>query len=132
MHRGLGALRDDDRLTGWMFQIARSAIAERGRDRMRHPIVAEPTAEPVAVVDDTEAGATHALSKCLTIFVARVRSPYREAITLVELDGTSRDQRGPAQLRQRLKECCEIAVDARWGRHRLHATPYGVLPFAGI
>ena len=37
MRRGLGALRDDDRLTGWMFRIAGNAIAERGRDHRRSP-----------------------------------------------------------------------------------------------
>jgi RNA polymerase sigma-70 factor (ECF subfamily) len=62
--------------------------------------------------------------------VARLPSPYREAVTLVELEGLtvreaaemagvsvsgmkSRVQRGRAQLRQLFDECCEIALDAR-------------------
>jgi len=62
--------------------------------------------------------------------VARLPSPYREAVTLVELEGItvreaaemvgvsvsgmkSRVQRGRAQLRQLFDECCEIALDAR-------------------
>ena len=57
-------------------------------------------------------------------------SPYREAITLTELEGRtqreaaemlgislsgmkSRVQRGRAKLRAMLEACCEIAVDAR-------------------
>jgi RNA polymerase sigma-70 factor, ECF subfamily len=148
MHRGLGALRDDDRLTGWMFQIARSAIAERGRDRMRHPLAAESTQEPAAVVDDTESGAAHALSNCLMIFVARLPSPYREAITLVELEGAtvraaadmvaisvsgmkSRVQRGRAQLRHMFEECCEIAVDARGGVTDFTPRPTACCPSPG-
>jgi RNA polymerase sigma-70 factor (ECF subfamily) len=62
--------------------------------------------------------------------VARLPSPYREAVTLVELEGLtareaaemvgisvsgmkSRVQRGRAQLREMLDACCEIALDAR-------------------
>jgi hypothetical protein len=62
--------------------------------------------------------------------VARLSSPYREAVTLVELEGLtakaaaalagisvsgmkSRVQRGRAQLRALFEECCDIAVDAR-------------------
>ncbi|HEY0250473.1 MAG TPA: sigma-70 family RNA polymerase sigma factor, partial [Kofleriaceae bacterium] len=85
MHRGLVALREDDRMTAWMFQVARSAIAERGRDQARHP-VAEPATELAATVED-ERDAASSLAQCLVGFVARLPSPYREAITLVELEG---------------------------------------------
>jgi RNA polymerase sigma-70 factor (ECF subfamily) len=57
-------------------------------------------------------------------------SPYREAVTLVELEGLtiseaagmvgislsgmkSRVQRGRAQLRELFERCCEIELDAR-------------------
>ena len=77
-----------------------------------------------------ESHAAAALAGCLSIFVARLASPYREAITLVELQGRpmreaaeashisisgmkSRVQRGRAQLRALLESCCEIALDAR-------------------
>ncbi|HEY5936213.1 MAG TPA: sigma factor-like helix-turn-helix DNA-binding protein, partial [Kofleriaceae bacterium] len=73
---------------------------------------------------------THALAGCLASFVALLPSPYREAVTLVELEGLtareaaamvgistsgmkSRVQRGRAELRRRFEECCRIAVDAR-------------------
>jgi len=132
MHRGLGALRDDDRLAGWMFRIAGNAIAERGRGRRRHPVadaaeLAEAPTEP-----PPDRSAADALARCLTIFVARLPSPYREAITLVELEGLtlkaaaevmgisvsgakSRVQRGRARLRELLEACCDIALDARGG-----------------
>jgi RNA polymerase sigma-70 factor, ECF subfamily len=64
------------------------------------------------------------------MFVAQLASPYREAITLVELEGLtareaaemagisvsgmkSRVQRGREQLRALFDACCEIAIDAR-------------------
>ena len=132
VHRGLGSLRDDDRFAGWMFRIAGNAIAERGRDRIRHPVPASANPVDVAQEPSEDRVAAQALAACLTLFVARLESPYREAITAVELEGQttreaamrvgisvsgmkSRVQRGRAQLRTMLDACCEIAVDARGG-----------------
>ena len=131
MHRGLPSVREDDRFTAWMFQIARNAITDAGRRRARTPApqVGPPETLPAPVTDDDREAAT-ALAGCVSIFVAQLPSPYREAITLVELDGKtakeaaeivgisvsgmkSRVQRGRAQLRGRFERCCEIAIDAR-------------------
>ena len=138
IQRGLPALRDEERFTPWLFQVARSAIADNHRARARHaaPPAAEDHDDPaeslpapdVREADDRDASRT--LSTCISVFVARLPSPYREAVTLVELEGLtareaaemagvsvsgmkSRVQRGRAQLRQLLEECCEIALDAR-------------------
>jgi RNA polymerase sigma-70 factor, ECF subfamily len=131
VQRGLPGLRDEERFTSWLFQIARSAVAEHQRVRARYPLPdasaeSDLAAEPAA--DDREAA--RSLACCISIFVARLPSPYREAVTLVELEGLtvreaaemvgvsvsgmkSRVQRGRAQLRQLFDECCEIALDAR-------------------
>ena len=131
MHRGLPALRENDRFSAWMFQVARNAIADAGRKHARAPIN-EPDLDdlPAApATDDDREAATH-LAGCVSLFVAQLASPYREAITLVELEGRtakeaaemvgisvsgmkSRVQRGRAQLRELFEQCCEIAVDAR-------------------
>jgi RNA polymerase sigma-70 factor (ECF subfamily) len=129
--RGLPGLRDEERFTSWLFQIARSSIAEHRRTRARHPLTDAPDdAEVVAEPNDDDRDAARALACCVSIFVARLPSPYREAITLVELGGLtareaaemvgvsvsgmkSRVQRGRAQLRQLFEACCEIALDAR-------------------
>ena len=129
--RGLPGLRDEERFTSWLFQIARSSIAEHRRMRVRHPLPDAPDdAEIVAESNDDDREAARALACCVSIFVARLPSPYREAITLVELEGLtareaaemvgvsvsgmkSRVQRGRAQLRQLFEACCEIALDAR-------------------
>lgn len=131
MHRGLPALRQDDRFSAWMFQVARNAITDAGRRHVHapledHELDATP-AEPSAN-DDGEAAT--ALAGCVSLFIAQLPSPYREAVTLVELEGKtvkeaaemvgisvsgmkSRVQRGRAQLRELFDRCCEIAVDAR-------------------
>jgi RNA polymerase sigma-70 factor (ECF subfamily) len=128
MQRGLPDLRDEERLAPWLYRVARSAVADNLRARQRHPI-AEPTEEPAIVVDD-EPAQEHLLAACVAVFVARLPSPYREAITLVELEGMtikdaaamvgisisgmkSRVQRGRAQLRAAMNQCCQIALDAR-------------------
>ncbi|HUS31585.1 MAG TPA: sigma-70 family RNA polymerase sigma factor [Kofleriaceae bacterium] len=132
MQRGLGQVREEERFSGWLFQVARTAIAEHGRARARHPL------PKVDVVEDAPAGpstdddrvASRALSGCVAVFVARLATPYREAVTLVELEGLtareaaeivgisvsgmkSRVQRGRQQLREMMEACCEIALDAR-------------------
>lgn len=131
MQRGLGSLRDEERFTSWLFQVARSSVAEHVRGKARHPLAADGDVElpaPPTEVDDREA--SRSLSACVSMFVARLPSPYREAVKLVELEGLtareaaelvgisvsgmkSRVQRGRDQLREMFDKCCEIALDAR-------------------
>jgi RNA polymerase sigma-70 factor (ECF subfamily) len=131
VQRGLPGLRDEERFTSWLFQIARSSIGEHRRTRARHPLADAPDdTEIVAEPNEDDREAARALACCISIFVAQLPSPYREAITLVELEGLtareaaemvgvsvsgmkSRVQRGRAQLRALFEACCEIALDAR-------------------
>lgn len=130
MQRGLAGLRDDTRLTPWLYQIARTAIADHLRARQRHPVAGgappELGVEPALPERDPE----QLLAACVAVFVGRLASPYREAVTLVELEGLtikdaaamvgisvsgmkSRVQRGRAQLRELMEACCRIALDVR-------------------
>jgi len=131
MQRGLASLRDEERFTSWLFQIARSAVAEHARSRARHPLTSEPAPEQARPSDADDREASRSLAACVSLFVALLPSPYREAVTLVELEGLtareaaemlggisvsgmkSRVQRGRAQLREMFDACCEIALDAR-------------------
>jgi RNA polymerase sigma-70 factor, ECF subfamily len=138
MHRGLPGLRDDDRLSAWMYRIARTAIVDHLRARQRHPL-APPDDQAAAAAGPPDAASLPAeddravaceVAQSLAAFVARLPSPYREAITLAELEERtqrqaaemmgvslsgmkSRVQRGRARLRAMLEACCELAVDAR-------------------
>jgi RNA polymerase sigma-70 factor, ECF subfamily len=131
LQRGLPGLRDEERFTSWLFQIARNSIVEHHRSRARHPLPQAPVEDdrPAEPTDD-DREASRSLSACVALFVARLPSPYREAVTLVELESQtvreaaelvgvsvsamkSRVQRGRAQLRRMFDECCEIALDAR-------------------
>ena len=109
-----------------------SAVKESTRARARAPVV--PTADISEVrventLDDADALQTD-LGDCVALFVARLPSPYREAITLTELEGLtqkdaaemlgisvsgmkSRVQRGREKIRDMFDECCRISVDCR-------------------
>jgi RNA polymerase sigma-70 factor (ECF subfamily) len=130
MHRGLPNLRDDERFSSWMFQVARNAIADAGRKHKGDLIEGDALDEHPAPAPDDDRDAATALAACVSLFVAALPSPYREAVTLVELEGKtakeaaemvgisvsgvkSRVQRGRAQLRELFETCCEIAVDSR-------------------
>lgn len=132
MQRSLGDIRDEDRFGPWLYQVARSAIGDHRRMRARHPLAqGEPPEEAADAPDsDGDGAAESALALAVTPFIAMLPEPYRDALTLTELEGKtqreaadaagislsgmkSRVQRGREQLRRMLEECCEIALDAR-------------------
>ncbi|MDP3274798.1 MAG: sigma-70 family RNA polymerase sigma factor [Deltaproteobacteria bacterium] len=134
IHRGVSSLRDDQRFGPWVYQVARNAITDHHRALGRHPLVdAHPRQEPAdepADEPDEDSVAEQQLAPYIAAFVAMMPSPYREALTLTELQGLSqreaaamaqislsgmksRVQRGRQQLREALEACCRIALDAR-------------------
>jgi RNA polymerase sigma-70 factor (ECF subfamily) len=130
MHRSLAHLRDEERFGPWVYQVARSAIAEHRRARARHPLPAGDPVQPEPPPEDDDRAVEQELATYVAPFVARLPSPYREALTLTELEGLtqkeaadmlgvslsgmkSRVQRGRERLRALLEDCCEIALDAR-------------------
>lgn len=131
VQRGIAQLRDEDRVGPWVYAVTRSAIAEHHRARARHPLPKddhEPEEAPSAVDDDREA--ERSLVQAVIPFISLLPTPYREALTLTEIQGLtqreaaemlglsisgmkSRVQRGRAELRRLLELCCEIALDPR-------------------
>jgi RNA polymerase sigma-70 factor (ECF subfamily) len=132
VHRGLASLEDGERFGAWVYRIAGSAISDNARRRARHPLaqgtpIEEPR-EPTAT--DADDNLEEELAVCVALFVARLPSPYREAVTLTELQGLtqkdaaamlgvslsgmkSRVQRGRERIRGMFEACCEISVDCR-------------------
>jgi RNA polymerase sigma-70 factor, ECF subfamily len=131
MQRGLVGLRDDERFGPWVYRVARNAIVDHLRVSRKHPVVdADGNEEQTPPTDEDDGKVEAMVAGYLAPFVATLASPYREAITLVELEGLthkqaaemlgislsgmkSRVQRGRAQLRKALDACCSIALDAR-------------------
>ena len=132
MQRGLAGLRDEERFGPWVYQVARSAIADHLRAAAKHRVVdddGEREDEPVEGEDDDRV-VERELAGYIAPFVAMLPSPYREALTLTELEGLtqketaemlgisvsgmkSRVQRGRMRLRKALEDCCHIALDVR-------------------
>jgi RNA polymerase sigma-70 factor (ECF subfamily) len=131
LHRGLASLDEDERFGGWVYRIARNAVIDRARKNARQPTREwredlEPDVVLDAAVDDLQSD----LGECVALFVSRLPSPYREAVTLTELEGLtqkqaadmlgislsglkSRVRRGRNKIRHMFDECCQISVDGR-------------------
>ena len=131
IQRGLGDLREGDKLVAWGYQIARNVIVDHARRAAvrKHEAIEllRSVAAPQEVEDDSGAGE---LALILGRFIAMLPDPYREALELTELEGMtqadaakrvglslpgmkSRVQRARARLRELLEGCCEIQLDTR-------------------
>src|SRR5215211_1136583 len=137
IHRHAGSLQRRERLVSWLFQITRNAIADFYRAPVRRrellagaPHDLDPRSEhAVSWVDERDAGAARELATCLGPMVAQLPPLYRDAVTLIDLEGLSqkeaairaglslsgmksRVQRGRHALAQLLRNCCQIETDA--------------------
>jgi RNA polymerase sigma-70 factor (ECF subfamily) len=128
MQRHVHELRDSDRLGPWLYRITRNAITDRFRAEARSAGLPERDAHSVDPDDDAEL--TTELARCVAPLVARLPSPYREAVTMVDLEDLtfkdaaaaiglsvpgmkSRVQRGRSKLRELFEECCRLELDVR-------------------
>ena len=142
MQRGLPALRESERFGPWVYQVARSAIAEHQRAAQRHPLATTDTTEEMVADDEQQPEMDLGY---IAYFIAALPSPYREALTLTELEGLtqqeaadmagvslsgmkSRVQRGREQLRRALEDCCHFALDVRGRVVACEPRPDGKLP----
>lgn len=125
----LGTLEDAAKLRGWLYGITRNAIADHYR--ARRP--AEPLPEDLrAEAPEETERAEQELARCLQPLVGALPPPYREALTLAELEGLSqreiarreglsfsgaksRVQRARRMVRDALLACCRVELDRRGG-----------------
>jgi RNA polymerase sigma-70 factor (ECF subfamily) len=136
VHRHLDTLDDQERLTAWVFRIARNVIKDHYKvsGRRREVLDAEPDEVPSGStadewVDDQDAVLAE-LAVCLRPLLLELPGDYRRALELTDLGGLSqaeaaelehvslsgmksRVQRGRRQLGVVLRQCCTPTLDSR-------------------
>lgn len=138
VHRHLDHLQDPDGLLSWIFQITRHVIIDHYRSlekRRESPVGFAVDMQETALSEGPESMPTDVrteLSDCLRPMLERLPLKYREAVSLVELEGLtnqeaasrlgisipgmkSRVQRGRRHLKHMLDDCCVIELDRRGG-----------------
>lgn len=128
----LHTVKDSEKLVSWLFQIARNTLIDYYRksrvSTSRQDIVKE------AILTDTEPEEyeqiRRELTNCIRPFLNQLPEKYREAIELVDLQGSSqkelahqlglshsavksRVQRGRSMLKAKFEECCRYQLDIR-------------------
>jgi RNA polymerase sigma-70 factor, ECF subfamily len=141
IHRHSGALEHADRVASWVYRIAANSIADHYRRPARRELasgqamdVVEPAgaAFGTAGVEPDSAELRAELADCLAPLTARLPQLYREALDVTEFQGITqaeaagrlglsvsgmkaRVQRGRAQLKDLLLDCCDVELDRRRG-----------------
>jgi RNA polymerase sigma-70 factor (ECF subfamily) len=131
VHRGLGGLKGQAAPGPWIYSIAHNAIVDHWRKKGRVAAIPVEDAEgeigELAAITDDGDRLQQAVAAYLADAVRRLESPYRETLTLTELEGMkyadaarqldislpavkSRVLRGRELLRKALQRYCEIEL----------------------
>ena len=142
IHANLDQLQDTERLTPWIYRIARNALIDHHRRRA----TAEGTLAKLAETTDQDSGASGSedplasgssepaagLAKCTAALMARLPEHQRQTMDLTELQGLTQQEAaeqlglsvpgvkarvhsGRRQLKQLLVDCCDVELDRRRG-----------------
>jgi RNA polymerase sigma-70 factor, ECF subfamily len=125
IHTRIDTLRDGAKLESWLYQITRNAVIDHYRSK-KETVGLPDWIEQVP--SDTDGTIRRELSLCLAPMIEQLPDKYRVAIQLSEIEGKtqkevaeleeislsgakSRVQRGRAQLKSMLLDCCQIEVN---------------------
>lgn len=126
IQKGAASVRDAARLQGWVFRIARHAVADHHRRGPRE----EPSADLPDLAENLEGEELVDLRPAIRRMIGMLQPEFREAILLTEFEGLtqaelatrlglslsgakSRVQRARGELRRLLDECCRFEFDRR-------------------
>jgi RNA polymerase sigma-70 factor, ECF subfamily len=141
IHRQADAIERAEAVGAWVHAITRNAITDHYRStQVRREVTRGRELDPERAGDpETEtADARGELAACVAPLLARLPPSYRETLTLTELDGLTqveaahrlglsvsgakaRVQRGRAQLKELLLDCCHVELDRRGAITDYHA-----------
>jgi RNA polymerase sigma-70 factor, ECF subfamily len=129
IHQNLHLLRDEERVAGWVFQIARNTILNYFRTQkkgLENQVLHHQETENESHFKDNN------LNEMVGIWLEEFKKDldpkYQEALQLVDIEGItqvelayrlgisvsgakSRVQRGREQLKQKLIDCCPVKTD---------------------
>ena len=125
IHTHIDTLRTQERLTSWIYQITRNAIADYYRAQRPTVELVETLPATDELVDDD---VVRELSPCVSALVAALPEVYHEALRLTEYQGLSqkalserlgisfsgaksRVQRARAKIKEQLLDCCHFQFD---------------------
>jgi RNA polymerase sigma-70 factor, ECF subfamily len=137
MHQHLATVDDHERVTAWVFRIARNAITDHYRRSGRRREVSVDGAVQTIVADESADGwledqgaVLSELAACIRPLVSALPDDYRRALELTDLEGRtqadaariegvsvsgmkSRVQRGRRLFAALMRSCCEVTTDSR-------------------
>ncbi len=133
MHEHAGDLRDEQRLAGWAFRIARSVVVDHHRALGKEHARADSPyveAEGIAAQEIEESNANEVVAGWLRPMLGLLPDEYAQALELIDVQGMSqreyaeraglslsgaksRVQRGRRMLEEIVRACCDLELDSR-------------------
>ncbi len=127
IHKKLNDIEDEQRMTAWVFQIARNLVIDHYRSNARYPSGTMPDDLEDPSVE--EGNVNELVMGWIPTLIAQLPDTYREAVELYELKempqqqiaeqlnislsgAKSRVQRGREKLKSLLFECCSFDRDS--------------------
>jgi RNA polymerase sigma-70 factor (ECF subfamily) len=127
LHAGLPRLRSRDRVSVWLYRIARSVLEDHRRANARTAVLEDEDAIPDER-HETDATLNREVGSWARAFLEFLPETYRTAVKLADVDGLpqaeiarrldlslsgakSRVQRGRALLKAAVLDCCHVALD---------------------
>ena len=129
IHTRIHTLRDEEKLPGWIYQIARNAIYDYYRTQKDTlALQALPDSATFIAEETLEESAVEELLPCIREMVEQLPAEYRQALILTEYEGLSqkelaerlgisysgaksRVQRAREKLKTMLLDCCHFQFD---------------------
>jgi RNA polymerase sigma-70 factor, ECF subfamily len=129
IHQNLHLLREEEKIAGWVFQIARNTVLNYFRSQKR---ALENEEKLLKENGNNESFKENNLNELVEIWLTEFKKEldpkYQEALQLVDIEGItqtelanrlgisisgakSRVQRGREQLKQKLIDCCPVKTD---------------------
>ncbi|HFD31893.1 MAG TPA: RNA polymerase sigma factor SigZ [Gammaproteobacteria bacterium] len=127
--KGLGSIKDDQRISSWLYQVTKNVIIDhyRANKKVHHEYRDELFVDPTPNISNHP---SQQLSDCLLPIIKELPEDYREAVYLSEIKchsqkevakmiglsysgAKSKIQRGRLMIKKLLTSCCSIELNSK-------------------